>query len=133
MASIARESMGYATSMFNLLRNLGGSIGIAFATTYLARQTQVHHSVLVSHVNALNPAAQTVVGAIAGSLEAGGTDPVTAMRRAYGAVEGMVMRQATMLSFLDTFRFMAVVFALLLPLLLLLRSAKGGKGDVAAH
>jgi DHA2 family multidrug resistance protein len=55
------------------------------------------------------------------------------MRRAYGAVQGMVMRQSMMLSFLDTFRFMAVVFLLVLPLLLLLRRARGKKSEVAAH
>jgi DHA2 family multidrug resistance protein len=133
MASIARESMGYATSMFNLLRNLGGSVGIAFATTYLARQQQVHHSILAAHVNPLNPAAQTMIGTLAGSMQAGGADSTLAMRRAYGAIEGMVMRQAMMLSFLDTFRFMAVVFALVLPLLLLLRKTRGKKSEVAAH
>jgi DHA2 family multidrug resistance protein len=132
MAAIPRESMGYATSMFNLLRNLGGSVGIAFATTFLARREQVHHSVLAAHVESLNPAAQTTIGSIAGAMQAGGIDATLAMRRAYGAIEGMVMRQATMLSFLDTFRFMAGVFVLVLPLLLLLRRARGKKGDTAA-
>jgi DHA2 family multidrug resistance protein len=132
MGGIARESMGYATSMFNLLRNLGGGIGIAFATTYLTRQQQVHQSVLAAHVDPLNPAAQNTIGSIAASMQAGGADATLAMRRAYGAIQGMVDRQAMMLSFLDSFRFMAVVFVLVLPLLLLLRRARG-KGDVAAH
>src|SRR6185369_11997731 len=121
------------TSMFNLLRNLGGSIGIAFATTYLARQQQVHHSILAEHVSPLNPAAQSMIGALSGSMQAGGADATLAMRRTYGAIEGMVMRQSMMLSFLDTFRFMAIVFALVLPLLLLLRKARGKKAEVAAH
>ena len=133
MGAIARESMGYATSMFNLLRNLGGSVGIAFATTYLARQQQVHQSILAAHVDPLNPVAQNVIGSLAASMQAGGSDSTLAMRRAYGAIQGMVERQAMMLSFLDTFRFMAVVFVLVLPLLLLLRRARGKKADVAAH
>jgi DHA2 family multidrug resistance protein len=133
MGAIARESMGYATSMFNLLRNLGGSVGIAFATTYLARQQQVHQSVLASHVDPLNPAAQNMVGALSGSMQAGGADPTLAMRRAYGVIQGMVQRQAMMLSFLDSFRFMAVVFVLVLPLLLLLRKSRTGKAEVSAH
>jgi DHA2 family multidrug resistance protein len=132
MGGIARESMGYATSMFNLLRNLGGGVGIAFATTYLSRQQQVHQSILAAHVDPLNPVAQNMLGTIAASMQAGGTDATLAMRRAYGAIQGMVERQAMMLSFLDSFRFMAVVFVLVLPLLLLLRRAKG-KGEVAAH
>ena len=132
MGAIARESMGYATSMFNLLRNLGGSIGIAFATTYLARQQQVHQSILAAHVDPLNPVAQNTIGALSAAMQAGGADSTLAMRRGYAAIQGMVQRQATMLSFLDTFRFMAIVFVLVLPLLLLLRKARG-KADVAAH
>jgi len=132
MAAISREMMGTATSMFNLLRNLGGSVGIAFATTYLSRREQVHHAVLASHVNALDPVAQNTIASMTAAMQAGGTDATLATQRAYGAIQGMVQRQASMLSFLDTFRFMAIVFVLVLPLLLLLRRARG-KSETPAH
>ena len=133
MAAISKEAMGNATSMFNLLRNLGGSIGIAFATTYVSRREQLHQSVLAAHVNALNPVAQNTIGSIAGAMQAGGTDATLALQRAYGAIQGLVQRQAAMLSFLDTFRFMAIVFVLVLPLLLLLKRARPGKSETPAH
>ena len=69
-------------------------------------------------------------------MQAGGADAPLAMQRAYGAIQAMVQRQAAMLSFLDTFRFMAImaiVFVLVLPLLLLPRRARPGKSEIIAH
>ena len=55
MDPIPREGMGNATSIFNLMRNIGGSLGIAVATTVLSRQQQVHTNLLGSHVDPYNP------------------------------------------------------------------------------
>ncbi len=57
MDPIPREEMGNATSMFNLMRNIGGSIGIACGTTYLFRRQQFHTNLLGAHVNSFNPQA----------------------------------------------------------------------------
>jgi MFS transporter, DHA2 family, multidrug resistance protein len=127
MTPISKEAMGNATSLFNLLRNLGGSVGIAFAATFLARRAQVHQSVLAANVTATNPTAQALVGALTGAMQAGGADASLAAQRAYAAIQGMVARQASMLSFLDTFRLMAVIFLLVLPLLFLFQ--RPGKND----
>jgi DHA2 family multidrug resistance protein len=133
MDAIPREGMGNATSMFNLLRNLGGGFGIAFATTYLERQQQIHQSVLVGHVSAFDPGVRTAVGAISGAMQGGGADATTAMQRAYGVMGGMVAQQAAMLSFLDTFRVMGLIFLLMLPLLFLFRRPRGGKAAPMGH
>jgi MFS transporter, DHA2 family, multidrug resistance protein len=133
MAPIAKEAMGNATSLFNLLRNLGGSVGIAFGATYLARRQQIHQSVLAANVTPMNPNAQAVIGAIAGAMQQAGGDASQSLQRAYGVVQGMIVRQASMLSFLDTFRLMAIIFLLVLPLLLLFkRPAAKSRNDVAA-
>jgi DHA2 family multidrug resistance protein len=128
MDPIAKEEMGNATSMFNLMRNLGGSVGIACATTYLFRREQFHTNVLGRHVNAFNPQAQVYLGGLQSNMMAHGADPQTALHRAYGAVWGMVQRQAAMISFVDTFRAMAIVFVLVLPLLLVMRKPRHHRG-----
>ena len=133
MAPIPKETMGNATSLFNLLRNLGGSIGIAFATTYLSRRQQIHQSVLSSNVTDLNPNARAVIGTLSGAMQQAGGDASQSLQRAYGIVQGMVSRQASMLSFLDTFRLMAVIFIVVLPLLLLFRRAGKSGETPAAH
>src|SRR6202022_2763102 len=99
--------MGNATSMFNLMRNIGGSIGIASATTYLYRRQQFHTNVLVAHVNPASPQIQLYLHGLAFTLMSRGSDPSSAAHRAYGALWGMVLRQASMISFVDTFRAMA--------------------------
>jgi MFS transporter, DHA2 family, multidrug resistance protein len=133
MGPIAREQMGNATSIFNLMRNIGGSMGIAAATTYLERSAQAHINIMGRHVDVYSgPASQTIEG-LRSTLMARGMDAASATRQAQAAVFGMVERQASMLSFLDTFRVMAGVFVVLLPLLLLMRRPARSGGGIPAH
>jgi DHA2 family multidrug resistance protein len=133
MDSISREEMGNATSMFNLMRNLGGSFGIAAATTYLFRREQFHTFQLGAHVTAAGPRTERFLQGIQGALVARGVDPVTAAHQAQGAIWGMVQRQASMISFIDTFRAMAIVFLLVIPLLLVMKRPKGQGRSTAMH
>jgi DHA2 family multidrug resistance protein len=133
MDPIPKEEMGNATSMFNLMRNLGGSIGIASGTTFLFRRQQVHTQLLGVHVNPFNPQTQTWLNGIQNRMMAHGADPVTAMRQSYGAMWGVVQRQASMLAFVDTFRALAVVFLLVLPLLFLMRRPRHHGGPAGMH
>ncbi len=133
MDPIRKEEMGNATSMFNLMRNIGGSMGIASATTYLFRSQQFHTHLLGANVTALNPQAQMVLKGLQSQMLAGGSDPARATQQAYGAVWGMVQRQAAMEAFVDTFRAMAIVFLLVLPLLFLMKRPKHHSGPAAMH
>lgn len=128
MDPIPKEEMGNATSMFNLMRNLGGSVGIACATTYLFRREQFHTNVLGRHVNAYSSATQLYVNGLQSRMMAHGADSQSALHRAYGAIWGMVQRQAAMNSFVDTFRAMGIVFLFVLPLLLIMRKPKHHRG-----
>jgi len=132
MDPIPREAMGNATSMFNLMRNLGGSIGIASATTYLFRREQFHTNLLVGHVNASSPQTQGYLNGLAANMMAHGFDVHTATQRAYGALWGMVLRQASLVSFVDTFRALSLVFVLVLPLLFLMKRPRQ-RGGMPMH
>ncbi|MBS1856921.1 MAG: DHA2 family efflux MFS transporter permease subunit [Acidobacteria bacterium] len=121
MDPIPKEEMGNATSMFNLMRNLGGGSGIAAATTFLFRRTQFHTERLGEHITAMNPQArQWLMGVQAGMVRSG-LDPATAKARSYGALWGTLLRDSSMLSFIDTFRAMAIVFLCVLPFLFLMK------------
>jgi DHA2 family multidrug resistance protein len=133
MDPIPRERMGNATSIFNLMRNIGGSLGIAMATTILARRQQLHTSVLGAHVDAYSPQARALLEQLRAAFVARGADLATAARQAQAAVWGLVQRQASMLSFTDVFRLLAVLFLALLPLLFLMRSPRAGRGPAAMH
>src|SRR4051812_12780364 len=99
MDRIPREKMGYATSMFNLMRNIGGSVGIAMTGTLLARHNQTLTSTLGSHVTAYDPTTQETFARLRGGFMANGADYTTATQRAYAALFGMVQQQAAMVSF----------------------------------
>jgi DHA2 family multidrug resistance protein len=133
MDPIPKEEMGNATSMFNLMRNLGGSFGIAAATTYLFRREQYHTNQLGARVTAFSPAARAMSKGLAATMVAHGSDPVTAVRQAYVATWGLIERQASMLSFVDTFLAMAVVFLLVLPLLFVMKRPQSRGGGAAMH
>jgi len=125
--------MGYATSLFNLMRNIGGSIGIATTGTMLARQQQAQINVLGAHVSALDPATQTMFASMRAGFIASGADAYTATQRAYGSLFGMVQQQAAIVSFVSIFRLLGIIFLLLIPLTLLMRRPGAKGGPVAAH
>jgi MFS transporter, DHA2 family, multidrug resistance protein len=132
MDAIPRERMGNATSLFNLMRNLGGSVGIAMTGSMLARKQQEYVNVLGAHVTPYSTAAREAIASAKAGFMASGADGVTATERAYAAVFGTVQRQAAMVSFVDLFRLLGFIFLLLVPLVFLMRRPKG-KAAVAAH
>ncbi len=134
MDRIARAEMGNATSLFNLMRNIGGSIGIAVVQTMLARDRQVHTAILGAHVEPFGAQTQIVFANLRSAFMAGGADFVTATQRAYAALFGMVQRQAAITAFLDAFRYIAVVFVAMVPFVFLLRRPlHQSRGAVAAE
>jgi MFS transporter, DHA2 family, multidrug resistance protein len=130
---IPRERMGNATSLFNLMRNIGASIGIASVTTLLSRNQQKHINILGGHVTVFDPQAQSMINSLKASFMKAGSDPATALQQAYAAVAGMVNQNAYMLAFNDAFRFMMIMFALMLPLIFVMRKPQHKGGPIAAH
>ena len=130
---IPKEEMGNATSIFNLMRNIGASVGIATVTTMLARKQQVHMNQLGEHVSVYNDQARSMLEQAQAAFMARGSDAVTAARQAQAALWGMLQRQAAMLSYNDTFFFLGILFAVLLPLVLLMRRPRSAGGMGAAH
>ncbi len=121
MDRVPREKMGNATSLFNLMRNLGGSVGIALVQTILARDRQVHTHDLGANIDAYSLPAQQMVQSLKGAFLAAGSDLTTATERAYAAIYGMVQQQAAMMSFIDLFQIMGVICIVVAPLAWLAR------------
>ncbi len=124
VSHIAKERMGNATSIVNLMRNIGGSFGIASMTTLLSRRSQWHQNHLAEHVSAADQALQQTLGQYTAYFNLQGADPATAVQRAYGAIYLQLQQQAAMLSFVDVFWVMGVVFLVVLPSLFLLRDSR---------
>jgi MFS transporter, DHA2 family, multidrug resistance protein len=130
---VPRERMGNATSIFNLMRNVGASIGISSVETLQFRHMQAHINYLGQHVNSASLQTQRTLGGLRELFISKGADAATATQQAHGAMWGMLQRQAAILSYNDVFRFLGWMFLLLLPLLLLMEKPRGGKGPTIAH
>jgi DHA2 family multidrug resistance protein len=124
LAMIGRERLGNATVALNVVRNLGGGIGVAVVTTLLARRSQQHHSTLVSHINVWDPETTERLRAWTAHFSAQGADSFTAEQRALGALYQEVTRQAQLLAFADDFWLLFLLFCFTLVLLPLLRRVR---------
>ena len=127
MSRIQPEKMGNATSIFNLMRNIGGSVGIALMTTFLARRSQVHQNHLVANITAGSGQTYRMLQGLRADFYAHGADAATASRKSIAAIYGMVQQHAAMLAFVEAFWLMGVVFLLMLPFLPLLQYSKPRK------
>ena len=126
---VPKEEMGNATSLFNLMRNIGASIGIATSTTMLARHQQVHTNALVSHISQYDLQVRQMIQAMVGSAPT-----PQALQRAYGVLSGMVQQQAVMMSFNDVFFMLMISFLCMFPLIFVMRKPKHhGGAAMAAH
>ena len=120
MSQLAQQQLGNATGLYNLMRNLGGSIGIAFVTTMLARGAQVHQAQMVGHLAPDNPAFRQQFDA-AHKLLAHHGDSVTASRQAYNAVYSLLDQQAHLLAFVDNFYIFGAMALVTMPLIFLFK------------
>ncbi|MGC1621058.1 MAG: DHA2 family efflux MFS transporter permease subunit [Candidatus Acidiferrum sp.] len=133
MAPIRKENMGNATSLFNLVRNLGGSIGISAVSTMQTRFEQRNVSSLGAHVNPYSLSARTTMNSLQHMFMSKGSDVVTAAHQARAAMFGMVEQQASMLAYNSIFLILAGLFVLMLPFIFLMRRPQMKGGPLALH
>lgn len=120
LATIRKDKLVNATSAYNVLRNLGGSVGIALATTLLAQRSQFHQANLVSHLTVWDPETQSRLERWASHFMAQGSDSFTAQRRALAMLYHDTVGQAQVLAYADDFWLLAILFSvvpLFLPLM----------------
>ncbi|BDU76927.1 DHA2 family efflux MFS transporter permease subunit [Mesoterricola sediminis] len=128
--NVPMDKTSYATGMLNLVRNIGGSTGIALVSTILSRRGQVHQANLVGN---LHPGSLQYQGFLQNAqhvLVAKGSSLPDAAHQAQGMAYGTLLRQANMMAFSDTFWIMGVLCFVLLPLLLLMRKTHAGQKPV---
>jgi len=123
-AFIPKARTSYATGLFNLARNVGGSAGIATVTTLLARRAQVHQQTLVSHLTPYDSAYRNSLAGATQLLHAHGASLPDAAAGAQGLLYGSMLRQSNMLAFADAFWVMAMLFLLIVPLMFCMKKMK---------
>ena len=121
-AGIEVENAGSASGLFNMMRNLGGAIGIAVLQTVLTKREQYHSNVLSQSVSIFEQATRTRIEQLTQYfMNHGVIDRVDAMHRAYVAIGHVVQKQAFILAFSDTFYLLGATLIVALMAALLLK------------
>ena len=135
ISCVSRERMGYASSLYNMIRNTGAAIGIAWMTNSLVSLQQIHQARLVEHFSVFDAWRFNNIGQAMPGSPTFGVLPqlITGQKQGFGMVYGAIQAQSTMLSFNDIYRILAVITLIMIPSFLLLRGATGSGGGAPAH
>ena len=133
IGSLPKSELSAATGFFNLTRQLGGSIGVAMLSTVLDHRMAFHRASLVEHLVTTDPKVFERVSALQHMFESKGSSAVEAHARALAVLNGALSRQASVLSFNDTFFVTACLVFLFLPLVFLLGKPPRGAAAPDAH
>jgi len=133
MSGLRKEEMGNAAAIFNLLRNLGGSFGVAFATTMIARRAQFHQVHLVEYFTPFDRNFQATLPHISQLLEGHGLISSLATQGGLSLIYQQLLRQAAMMSFNDAFHILSVMTMLVLPLVILTKKGTEDTSEQVVH
>jgi DHA2 family multidrug resistance protein len=135
VATVSRENMGEATGLTNLLRNLGGSVGISAITAMVSRGEQTHQALMVGQMSQFNPVFNDQIAKMQTALTPQ-VGSAAAHDQAYGLIYQTLQEQASLWSYVDLFRMLVIVCLLCVPLVFLFKKPKRAAvpGDLdAAH
>jgi DHA2 family multidrug resistance protein len=124
MGLMRKAEIGNAAGIYNLMRNIGGSIGIAGVTAFLVRGTQVHQSYLAANVLAGNPTAMAMIHGLQAKLMVEGASAVNAQQKAMGFLYQSVQHQSSLLAYDDNFRSLGYLALLCVPLAMLFQRVR---------
>ena len=119
ISSLEPKDMPQGTALNNMMRQLGGSFGISIINTYLARRAAVHRVDLISHINPYNTNAVERIGTYTRMFQQKGINFLDAQQKAMFLIEKTIIKQSSMLSYLDSYLLIGLFFGASLPLLLL--------------
>ncbi len=133
VSELPNQQIGNASGLYNLLRNIGGSIGISVVNTIVTRHSQLHRTELARSLSPANVNVQNWLHEVQRYLASQGASSALAADRAYGLLERNLDGQALLWSYVDVFRYMALVCFLCIPPVFVLKKAVGKRGVSAGH
>ena len=131
MGMLTNAQMGNAAGLFNLMRNLGGGVGISLVTTMIARGSQSHQATLVTHLTPYDPAFQSTLQSMHAALTPQ-VGAVQAQLMAPGVIYDSLLKQSGLLAYVDDFRRLALLSFIAIPIVLFLKRVSR-KETVSVH
>jgi len=129
LSTLKGKQIGEGAAFTGMMRQLGGSFGVAIISTFMARQTMTHRGALVSKLDVTDPDLQNRVLGMQQSFAARGQDP----HAAFKALDYSVMKQAAVLSYMDAFLYIGLLFLVCIPFVLLVRGKRNKQVKMELH
>lgn len=134
LAGLQGKDAAQAAGLTSMLRQLGGSFGVAIVGTYLERNTQLNRVALLPNISLYDPETVQRIQAFTQNFLAKGYSLAQAQQQAYAALEGALMKQTSLITYSQTFTMLGIFFLACIPLIALIKRVKQvGKVDMAAH
>lgn len=131
LSTLKGQQIGQGAAFTGMMRQLGGSFGVAVITTFLSRQNMVHRNNLVSQLNVYDPDVQQRVAGLQHNFMAKGMPANTALNAGYKSIDYIVSKQAAVLSYMDAFLYLGIMFLVCVPFVLMVKGSKNKKVDLA--
>jgi DHA2 family multidrug resistance protein len=132
LSTLHGQEIGQGASFTGMMRQLGGSFGVAVITTYIAQKNMVHRVDLISKLEVNDPAVQQRVSLMQHGFIGKGMTPDVALQTAYKALDFSVTKQAMVLSYMDVFLYIGVLFLICVPFILLIKGSRDKKVDLSS-
>ncbi|SJZ79889.1 MFS transporter, DHA2 family, multidrug resistance protein [Chitinophaga eiseniae] len=132
LSSLKGQQIGQGAAFTGMMRQLGGSFGVALITTFMARQNMVHRNDLVSKLDTNDPDVINRVNSLAHGFAAKGMDAGTAVRSGYKVLDYSITKQAAVMSYMDVFLYLGLMFLICIPFVLMVKAKKAAKLDPSA-
>ena len=133
LSTLKGSEIGEGAAFTGMMRQLGGSFGIAIITTMISRWNQQHRIDLIPNLSAVNPQTQQQVNGLQQMFMGKGFSFNEALDRAYQVLEGKIMLQGTVLTYMDVFLYLGILFLLCVPFHLMLKKGAGKVDTSSAH
>lgn len=124
LSTLKGKEIGEGAAFTGMMRQLGGSFGIAVISTFISNQTVKHSAYLSEHISTFDPDVQQRIAAIKASFMIKGMTPDIALSSAYQSLQYSVMKQATVLSYMDVFLYLGLLFLACVPFVLFVKERK---------
>ncbi len=131
LSTLKGQQIGQGAAFTGMMRQLGGSFGIAAITTFMAQQNMVHRNDLVSKLDVNNAAVQQRVQAMQHNFIAKGLTDDVALQSSYKSLDYGIMKQAAVLSYMDVFLYLGILFLICVPFVLMVKGNKKAKVDLS--
>ncbi|MDQ6812457.1 MAG: MFS transporter, partial [Bacteroidota bacterium] len=127
LSTLKGQQIGQGAAFTGMMRQLGGSFGVATITTFLARQNMTHRNDLVNRLDVNNPMVQQRIAGLQHNFMSKGITADRALQYGYKSLDYMITKQAAVLSYMDAFLYLGILFLICIPFVLMVKGNKGNK------